>query len=55
MAGFALHESPTRKSACDRALALAQKCLGIYELCDRFDASVAAVRAWQRGAIEMLR
>ena len=36
-----------------RALAVAEKRLGIYELCNRLDASAAAVRAWQSGSIEM--
>jgi hypothetical protein len=36
-----------------RALAVAEKRLGIYELCYRLDFPEAAVRAWQSGAIEM--
>jgi hypothetical protein len=36
-----------------RALAVAEKRLGISELCYRLEAPEAAVRAWQSGAIEM--
>jgi DNA-binding transcriptional regulator YiaG len=36
-----------------RALAVAEKRLGIEELSHRLGAAEAAVRAWQTGAIEM--
>lgn len=36
-----------------RALAAAEKRLGIQGLCDRLGAPEALVRAWQSGAIEM--
>jgi hypothetical protein len=36
-----------------RALAVAEKRLGISELCYRLGAPEAAVRAWQTGAVEM--
>ena len=36
-----------------RALAVAEKRLGISQLCHRLDAPEAVVRAWQSGAIEM--
>jgi len=36
-----------------RALAVAEKRLGIVELCNRLGVPEAAVRAWQSGAIDM--
>lgn len=36
-----------------RALAVAEKRLGIDELCNRLGVPAAAVRAWQSGALEM--
>jgi len=36
-----------------QALAVAEKRLGIDELCQRLGVPEAAVRAWQTGAVEM--
>ena len=36
-----------------RALAVAEKRLGIDELCTRLGAAEAEIRAWQTGAVDM--